>query len=255
VLADFCLESLEDGCPPQFVVECVAAASKRYLNRRIFRAAAKLVNGWKSTLPSNEAHPVPEDAAYSMVVLSVLIGQFDLAFVILVCFCGLLRIGECLALQPVHITLGKYATGAEYFIILLVKTKAGLTFPERVVICHPKAVTMLKQLLVALRRPSYDFVVRLSYVSVNRMLAVYSQFLGYEVVFRSHSLRRGGATALLIQGLPFADIQLFGRWASDRSCRLYLRKGEALLLQTRCRQQDRVRRLLSMFDLCFSPCR
>jgi hypothetical protein len=113
VLADFCLEHLEDGSPPQFVVECVAAASKRYLNRRVYRAAAKLVTGWKSTLPSNEAHPMPEDAAFGMVVLSVLIGQFDLAFVILMCFCGLLRIGECLALQPIHITLGVYATGAE----------------------------------------------------------------------------------------------------------------------------------------------
>ena len=54
-----------------------------------------------------------------------------------------------------------------------------------------------------------------------------------ENTFRSHSLRRGGATALSLAMTPFTNIQMFGRWASEQSCRMYIKKGELSLLRLR----------------------
>eukprot|EP00974_Lingulodinium_polyedra_P008059 766852-Lingulodinium_polyedra.AAC.1 len=39
-----------------------------------------------------------------------------------------------------------------------------------------------------------------------------------DVAWTTHSLRRGGATALYESGWAFEDVQLFGRWAAASSC-------------------------------------
>ena len=51
-----------------------------------------------------------------------------------------------------------------------------------------------------------------------------------QLALTSHSFRRGGASTLLHQGVALADIAIHGRWASESSCREYLRRGEMFLL-------------------------
>jgi hypothetical protein len=48
-------------------------------------------------------------------------------------------------------------------------------------------------------------------------------------LFRTHSLRRGGATALPHETKSVEEVILIGRWKSLQSARTYLRAGEALL--------------------------
>ena len=56
--------------------------------------------------------------------------------------------------------------------------------------------------------------------SVMRALTIMSRFAGFgSLSVTSHSMRRGGATQLLIQTTPMSDILLFGRWASEKSAR------------------------------------
>ena len=50
--------------PHNFGTDSVAAVSKQYLNHRVYRGAVRGIIGWKSTLPVNEAQPVPEAGAY-----------------------------------------------------------------------------------------------------------------------------------------------------------------------------------------------
>ena len=47
--------------------------------------------------------------------------------------------------------------------------------------------------------------------------------------WRSHSLRRGGATALADEGTSIESIMAFGRWASVHSARLYISQGWSAL--------------------------
>ena len=52
-----------------------------------------------------------------------------------------------------------------------------------------------------------------------------------KVGFRTHSCRRGGATALARSGGPVETIRQYGRWAAERSCREYIRLGVVALLR------------------------
>lgn len=45
--------------------------------------------------------------------------------------------------------------------------------------------------------------------------------------WRSHSLCRGGATALMELGWVFSDVKLYGGCASESSARQYIRLGES----------------------------
>ena len=56
-----------------------------------------------------------------------------------------------------------------------------------------------------------------------------TQILGVDsLVLTSHSFRRGGASTMLHQGVTFGNIAVHGRWASESSCREYLRRGNSL---------------------------
>lgn len=49
--------------------------------------------------------------------------------------------------------------------------------------------------------------------------------------FRSHSLRRGGAAALLPAGVPILNIMSFGRWKPLTAVRVYLKTGEVYIFR------------------------
>jgi hypothetical protein len=55
----------------------------------------------------------------------------------------------------------------------------------------------------------------------------------HEMGFKSHSLRRGGATARVMKGYTLLQIMLEGRWSCESSCRLYLKTAEAAVLNIR----------------------
>ena len=52
-----------------------------------------------------------------------------------------------------------------------------------------------------------------------------------DLALTSHSFRREGASTLLHMGMPLADIAVHGRWASESSCRDYLKRGEVFMLR------------------------
>lgn len=47
--------------------------------------------------------------------------------------------------------------------------------------------------------------------------------------FTMHSLRHGGATDMFLSVVPFANIQIRGRWASTTSCTWYIQGSRGLL--------------------------
>ena len=51
--------------------------------------------------------------------------------------------------------------------------------------------------------------------------------------FKSHSLRRGGAAHLTLTGHSLHYMMAHGRWASERTAKLYVSKGEVALTRLR----------------------
>ena len=143
----------------------------------------------------------------------------------------MLRIGESLRLKAEHLLLPGSAQDPQVVIVCLPVSKRG--FDQHVVISDPAAVAF-----VLAYREQYPFsgplAVPCSYARFR------SRFLkGLEVLnlrpavgsWKTHSLRRGAASSMLERGAGYADVQLFGRWASERSCREYVKRGTTLMTQ------------------------
>ena len=142
----------------------------------------------------------------------------------MLCFVGLLRVGEALCLRPESFLVSEAAA-----VVLLPRTKRGMA--ERVVLENPGVLRFIRSYLKRFPKDPGCLVSGASYARVRSHLIRACTFFGYrDVLFRSHSLRRGGATALFVRGLNLHQIMIYGRWASESSCRLYIHQGEAAFI-------------------------
>lgn len=241
VLADYVLDGRDQGHPLQPYAEAVASVTKLYAHRRKFIAALKTLDCWRKERPVSQAPPMPEDIAFASVVLLYVGGNVGAALAVLLCFCGLLRINEALALRRNDLVSLTLADGTAALALLLRKSKRGVPDTERVILTHPRVIAFLRahfaRASVAYNAPVCD----VSYRELQSLLAKISLFFGYRLQpFRSHSLRRGGATALSLHGSPLSEVMMLGRWASERSCRLYISKAEVLLARQANRLSPKV---------------
>ena len=120
-----------------------------------------------------------------------------------------------------------FVFGPAQLVLLLTRTKTGQH--QRVLIENPVVVEFARR-LVALSSHPYR-AAPTNYSVYRRYFLRVLKALGCEhFQFRSHSLRRGGATTLFSRNIPLQTIMVVGRWQSESSCRLYVRTGEAGLI-------------------------
>lgn len=112
-----------------------------------------------------------------------------------------------------------FLRGASQWTAVLGQTKRGLE--QKVIFCEPWVVVWLD----GYREPRgevqpSDKVVPIAYHTLQKRLQQAAAAMGFASVhWTTHSLRRGGATAMLQAGTPLSDIMLRGRWLSERSAR------------------------------------
>ena len=65
------------------------------------------------------------------------------------------------------------------------------------------------------------------YCDVMNVIKNAAQRCGYDTaMYATHSLRRGGASAMLLSGaMTLPEVKTFGRWKGETSCRLYVEEG------------------------------
>ncbi|CAE8652318.1 unnamed protein product [Polarella glacialis] len=184
----------------------------------------KFLEAWASTQPISQAPACPEEVAFALANLAVAVGQSAIGAAMLLTFCGL-RIGEAIALVG-----DKVVFMPDAVILFIDVSKRGRD--QRVVLTNPVVIAWLhnysKQAKV---KPDQKFC-NTSYSKYRFWLKRLCDMLGVgDLGFSSHSFRRGGASSLLIKGVPISNIVEFGRWANENSCRDYLRRGEVYQLR------------------------
>lgn len=231
-LCDFILDGRDSHHRPQAYSEAVAAVAKAFGNRRKFPTAHRCLDAWRSDQPPTQAPPVPEAVCYALVFVIHVCASPSEALALLLGFVGLLRIGEALALRASDVVFSAIDKGRQAAVLILRRTKRGAPMSERVVPLNDRIVCYLRRYLKTENLNGEDLLCRTSYSRVARALAQGSAVLNVsDMQLRTHSFRRGGATALAMRGVSFADIMLMGRWASERSCKLYIQRGELLILK------------------------
>ena len=226
LLSEYILDCRDEDSPLQVLRDTVAACHKMFPRRR-FLTANQVINGWAAQRPPQQAPPMPLELALALSVLFVGAGDSHVGVAILLSFCGLLRIGETLSLQRRHLVFGMGV-----LTLLLENTKTGQH--QRVVLTNPSVIEFVLCHLSRHGIRGSDLVCQVSYSRFRTALTRGTAALGCSSVrFRSHSLRRGGATHLFHMNVPFHDLMFYGRWLSESSCRLYVKVGEAVLIQIR----------------------
>ena len=230
LLCDYCLDGRDLQQSPQAFSETVAAVNKHFAHRRKCPAAQRVLAGWRLDNPPEQAPPVSEETAMAMVSLLTVCFCGEEATALLLCFCGLLRISEALALRRDDVVFTWYGNAAAV-VLLLKQSKRGALGTEKVVLTNPSVVTYLQHHLLGPRGTACA-VCNTSYARVQRAIGRASTCLGLaELGLRSHSFRRGAASTLALRGWNIRDIMMAGRWASESSAKLYIQKGEVLLMR------------------------
>ena len=250
VLAWHCLEDIFEEQGPGGLApasDLVAAMQKLHPHDR-FRVAFKLLALRRKEIPAVQACPLPADHLWALVSVLLIFRRPDIAWHCFLCFSALLRIGESLTLQ-----VQNFVFDGKTMVIMLPRSKRG--FDERIVVCEPNALALAALLLPHVAKDT-GVMVPVTYNMFRRHFLHGLAVLGADPaggVWRTHSLRRGGATALVDAGLPYSEIQLYGRWASERSCRDYVRRGASALVRLHANRDPKLSKKITLLSQLVFP--
>lgn len=230
-LVDYILDGKDSGwLVPSRATDTLAAVQKVFGGRRKMRAATTVVVGWKSMLPTDPAVPMPRPVALATAVVAAALGFTDIAVATLLAFVGVMRIGVPLGLLVRDVAFPEQHLSGDFMVVILAK---GKNFPgetERVIIGDAQVMDPVRGHLQATGRRPGERLCNISYGVFSRHLGMITSGLGFAPrTFRSHSLRRGAASTLVLQNVPTKDIMILGRWASEHSCSLSLKAGAVAL--------------------------
>ena len=223
-LSEFVLESLEETSTPG-PMRVLAAALQKIGACRL-TVTWKVLDAWSKLHPSVQAPAMPRAVVHAYAFALVCIGEPTTVMVLMTCYYGVLRISEALKLLWKDVYFHRGAVT-----LYLGQTKRGVD--ETVVMENKTYVRWLEAYLKRCPRGrSGQPFLPCSYARVSGWLERLGQFFALDGLgFTSHSLRRGGATQLLINRMPIEHICLCGRWAKVSSCKEYLRKGQVFIMR------------------------
>eukprot|EP00438_Fugacium_kawagutii_P006762 Skav228094 [mRNA] locus=scaffold784:46459:47475:+ [translate_table: standard] len=188
--------------------------------------AWRLLKTWAIHEIPNRAPPIPEHILHAMAGWAFFKGHYGFGISLVIGFYTMLRSGELIDLKSWNILCSPNDRQA---LISLGLTKSGKRqgAAESVVLGMELAVKLVKK-WKELATPSLPLV-----PSAYRWRLLFSQCLDALSLsahaFRPHSLRRGGATFWFSKHQSLDRILVQGRWAAQRSARIYINEGLAML--------------------------
>ena len=225
LLAELLLDGKDDDDGIHTVTkgtDLLAALRKETAGGLRYEAASAVLAGWHSLTPAHRAPPVPLELAFACATLLVADGYSDIAFVLVVCFCGLLRIGEGLSLTAAQVLVLAVHNSGAFVILILGVTKRGRPDSDKVLLTHPRVILGIELYLARRKATKGERLCRCSYNTDICWLDRAMVALGFTK--RVTSVHTPSDEEVL-QPWPFHVLP----WASEASCRLYIMSDEVAL--------------------------
>ena len=244
-LAEWLVDGFESG-QGRSAYGWTLSAVQKVNPRASFRTAWRVYDAWGVQAPPHQAPAAPPELLTAMMIAALLLNRPQLSLVMLFCYAGLLRVRESL-----NLACGDVFRLPDSVVLCLGLTKRGME--QKVVMQHASVVRWASCYFQRFPEGAAGApVFSISYASVLRWIKKLAALLGAESLqLTTHSLRRSGASELSRQGVPLADILLYGRWLRERSAREYIRRGEVAVLRAKSmldqRQHLRWQRWNSLF--------
>eukprot|EP00435_Cladocopium_sp_Y103_P062211 s313_g23.t2 len=206
------------------------------------REAWRLFKHWRRVEAPSRAPPLTVLLVRAIISRAVQLGDICFAALIALAYHTLLRTGEMLSLRFCDLEFDSRCG-----IVSLQQSKSGLRTGSQEAIAIRDTTTL--QLLDAFwtchrHFPGQKLWNASAQAFRNKLNAYFRFFRVCHFGYKGYSLRRGGATFLLQEGVPLEAILLRGRWKSIGVGRLYLQDGLAQLPSLRIPPCD--------FDRCCS---
>ena len=195
--------------------------------RGILREAWRLFKHWRRVEAPSRAPPLTVLLVKAIVCRAVQKGDLTFAALIALAYHALLRTGEILSLRFCDLEFN-----SQCGVVSLRQSKSGLRTgtKESVAIRDSCTLQLLDTLWECQRHfPGQNIWPHSGQAFRKRLYQYFRFFRVVHFGYKGYSLRRGGATFLLQQGVPLEAILLRGRWKSIAVGRLYLQDGMAQL--------------------------
>ena len=228
-LAHFGQKYCFDGGQKSLYGNMISAVAKFFPHlRKRLSAAWGVFGGWTTLNPSKQRLPIPEPAMLAMVEELCLRKKFRAAAMVWTGFHTFMRKEELADVTAkeyiqfrVPTKLRADSLDSTYGVIRIEETKKGLV----------QSVTItdfgLHSLLVILcAKTSANSRLFVSGASLQSHMAQSAKLLGFSTFnFTPHSLRHGGATAAILNGLSVDSVKLRGRWNDLATVLRYVQSG------------------------------
>lgn len=201
------------------------------------RASWRLFRSWRRIEVPSRAPPITPYLVKAVVARAVALNEISFATLVSLGFHALLRTGELLALQFQDIQFTDSCG-----VVTLKSSKSGLRHGTE------EAVAIRDRLTLALLDTLFSLQGHFRGAKLwphsgqsfrDKFRSVLNFFDLARFEFKPYSLRRGGATYLLQEGVPLDVILLRGRWRSLSVARLYLEDGLAQIPTIRLRSSEK----------------
>ena len=217
------------GCGRALASDTVAAIQdSQPQTRNRLPSVWRLMKAWSMNEIPNRAPPMPESVVQSMAGLAFFRSDYCFGISLLLGFYGMLRTGELLSVKSTHITMSRECGPA---VLSLGYTKGGrrMGAAESVTIGVVPLCRFLWKWMHSTSRTS--LLCPTSHVWRQRFNVYLQDLKFHSFSFRPYSLRRGGSTFWFGQHSSLDKLCVQGRWASQKTARIYINEGLALLAE------------------------
>ena len=251
ILSNFIEQLWEDGETKTFGSYAIAAVQhfRPQLKGRLTQAW-KLMALWNKLEQPRRATPLDPSLLLAFAGVFCKWQWLDLAALIIVGFCGLLRTGEMFAIKRCHVVLSRRDTQPSLVFLYDTKTtKRNLLNAEKVLITEKCAQSCLR--FLCRNKGPQDPLVAVSPAKFRSLWKEIVAHLGLgDFHYLPYSLRRGGATSAYREGLSFDQLLVRGRWQNVSTARQYV--DQALQEYTSLRLPSQTSAKIRAAKLCFN---
>ena len=190
----------------------------------------RLLKTWSQNEIPSRAQPLPEVVVHAMAGRALMKNDLSFALSLLIGFYSMLRTGELLGVSSQHISLGG---SSQVAVISLGFTKGGQR-QGALESCTLGVVDVLQLLQKWKKKNSPNTPLCPAPHKWRALFSESLRALGLEEFgFRPYSLRRGGATHWFRRHGSFDKLMIQGRWAAQKTAKIYINEGLAVLAETK----------------------
>ena len=222
LLADFINAAFQEGDPLTYSGHLLSAIKRFHPELRLkLPVSSQYLRNWTRAHVPKRAIPASWELVEAMISLALNSGEARLAFLLGIAFHAMLRTSEMMQLTMNHIMIHG---GQQAFSVVIPTAKTSQGNPQVLQIKDPVLLAMART--VQLDSKPATLLWKHGTSAFRRRFQKLLSALGFaKSAYLPYSLRRGGATWYYQTTLNLDATMTRGRWACQKTCRIYVDTG------------------------------